>query len=99
MTTEYPLRWGILGAANIAVRKVVPAMRASPLSQVVAIASRSIEARAAATARDADQVPVSLETNVGKWTSSTRSFGRRSLGNGKVYAGQRVRRLTPAGAS
>ena len=65
MTTEYPLRWGILGAANIAVRKVVPAMRASPLSQVVAIASRSIEARAAATARDADQVPVSLETSVG----------------------------------
>jgi len=50
VSTEYPLRWGILGAANIAVRKVVPAMRASPLSQVVAIASRSIDkARAAAT--------------------------------------------------
>ena len=29
MTTVQPVRWGILGAANIAVNKVIPAMRAS----------------------------------------------------------------------
>lgn len=37
-----PVRWGILGAANIAVQKVVPAMRASERSQVIAIASRDL---------------------------------------------------------
>jgi len=49
VNTDNRLRWGILGAANIAVKKVVPAMRGDPLSQVIAIASRSSEkARAAA---------------------------------------------------
>ena len=44
-----PVRWGILGAANIAVKKVIPAMRASRLSVPFAIASRDIgRARAAA---------------------------------------------------
>jgi predicted dehydrogenase len=44
-----PVRWGILGAANIALKKVVPGMRNSALAQVVAIASRDIaKARAAA---------------------------------------------------
>ncbi len=41
--TVEPLRWGVLGVADIAVRKVIPAMRASSLSPVVAIASRSRE--------------------------------------------------------
>ena len=51
MTTIPPVRWGVLGAANIAVNKVVPAMRSSRLSNTVAIASRDIaKARAAATA-------------------------------------------------
>ena len=36
-----PVRWGILGAANIAIHKVVPAMLASKRSKVVAIASRN----------------------------------------------------------
>jgi predicted dehydrogenase len=44
-----PVRWGILGAANIALKKVISGMRGSALAQVVAIASRDIaKARAAA---------------------------------------------------
>ena len=51
MTTIEPVRWGILGTANIAVNKVVPAMRSSRLSKTIAIASRDIEkARSAARA-------------------------------------------------
>jgi predicted dehydrogenase len=53
MTQIEPLRWGILGAANIAVSKVIPAMRASPRARVVAIASRDIQkAQRAARALD-----------------------------------------------
>lgn len=53
MANTPPLRWGILGAANIAVKKVIPAMRASSRARVVAIASRDIEkARRAADALD-----------------------------------------------
>jgi len=51
MTSVEPVRWGILGAANIAVNRVIPALRASRLSVPVAIASRDIaKARAAAAA-------------------------------------------------
>jgi predicted dehydrogenase len=46
-----PVRWGILGAANIAVNKVIPAMGASRHSRVVAIASREIARARAAAAR------------------------------------------------
>ena len=46
-----PVRWGILGAANIALKKVIPGMRKSRLAQVVAIASRDI-AKAQAAAND-----------------------------------------------
>src|ERR1700750_2129587 len=53
MTNTPPLRWGILGAANIAVKKVIPAMHASSRARVVAIASRDIEkARHAANELD-----------------------------------------------
>jgi len=46
-----PVRWGVLGAANIAVAKVIPAMMRSARSRVVAIASRDeSKARAAAKA-------------------------------------------------
>jgi predicted dehydrogenase len=46
-----PVRWGILGAANIAVQKVIPAMLGSERSHVVAIASRdAAKARNAADA-------------------------------------------------
>jgi predicted dehydrogenase len=48
-----PLRWGILGVANIAVNKVIPAMRASSRARVVAIASRDVaRARRSAQALD-----------------------------------------------
>lgn len=37
------LNWGILGAANIAVKKVIPAMQRSESGEVTALASRSLE--------------------------------------------------------
>jgi predicted dehydrogenase len=46
-----PLRWGVLGAAGIATRKVIPGMRRSRHSVVAAIASRD-GTRAAATAAE-----------------------------------------------
>ncbi len=46
--TENPVRWGVLGCANIALHKVIPGMQASALSRVEAIASRSIGKAAAA---------------------------------------------------
>jgi len=46
---QKPVRWGVLGAANIAVGKVIPAMQQSAHSPVVAIASRNLgKAEAAA---------------------------------------------------
>jgi predicted dehydrogenase len=43
------VRWGILGTANIALKKVIPGMTGSSLAQVVAIASRDLgKAREAA---------------------------------------------------
>ncbi|MEO8334823.1 MAG: Gfo/Idh/MocA family oxidoreductase [bacterium] len=48
-----PVKWGVLGAANIAVGKVIPAMQQSTHSPVVAIASRDLsKARAAADKLD-----------------------------------------------
>lgn len=48
-----PVRWGILGAANIAVRQVIPATQQSSLCTVLAIASRDAEkARSAAESLD-----------------------------------------------
>jgi len=37
-----PVRWGVLSTANIGVKKVIPAMQASQLSPIRAIASRSL---------------------------------------------------------
>jgi predicted dehydrogenase len=46
-----PVRWGVLGAAGIALKKVIPAMNGSRWSRVVAIASRDgAKARSAADA-------------------------------------------------
>ena len=43
------VRWGVLSTSNLALAKVIPAMQAGQYSEVVAIASRSLEkARAAA---------------------------------------------------
>jgi predicted dehydrogenase len=51
-TTSYePVRWGILGAADIALHKQIPALQASAHARVVAIASRDLKkAQAAASA-------------------------------------------------
>src|SRR6185503_462518 len=48
---DAPVRWGILGAANIAVKKVAPAMQRGTRSRVVAIGSRDL-AKAQAAARE-----------------------------------------------
>jgi predicted dehydrogenase len=61
-----PVRWGVLGAANIAVAKVIPAMQQGGLSRVVAIASRSPEksrqaAQALGIARAYDSYEALLE--------------------------------------
>jgi predicted dehydrogenase len=57
-----PLRWGILGTANIAVHKVIPAMQRSEHCTVVAIASRDARrAQAAADSLGIDQAYGSYE--------------------------------------
>lgn len=38
-----PVRWGILGTANIAVNQLIPAMQASPWSEPWAIGSRNLD--------------------------------------------------------
>jgi len=44
------VRWGVLGAAKIALTKVIPAMQRSPWCEIAAIASRDLaKAKAAAT--------------------------------------------------
>ena len=55
--TAGPLRWGVLGTASIALRKVVPALHASAINDVVAIASRDqSRAEHAAKAAGVDRV-------------------------------------------
>jgi len=44
-------RWGILGAAKIALEKIIPAIQSGQTGQVVAIASRSLDKAKAAAAR------------------------------------------------
>lgn len=51
-----PVRWGVLSTADIGLRKVIPAMKGSELSQVAGIASRSLQsAEEAATQLDIPQ--------------------------------------------
>ena len=40
---EQKVQWGVLGAANIALKKVIPAMQGSESCQVIAIASRDVK--------------------------------------------------------
>src|ERR1022692_1975696 len=47
------VRWGVLGVANIAVKRVIPSMQAGKYSEIVGIASRDT-ARAQAAARELD---------------------------------------------
>lgn len=57
-----PVSWGVLSVANIAMTKVIPAMQASALSRVGAIASRSLErAERAATELGIDSAYGSYE--------------------------------------
>ena len=46
-----PVKWGILGTASIACERVIPAMQASPLCDVAAIASRDPDKAQAAAHR------------------------------------------------
>src|SRR4029077_18736776 len=49
MAKQGKVKWGVLGAASIAVRKVIPGMQGGEWSEVVAIASRaSAKGKAAA---------------------------------------------------
>ncbi len=45
------IRWGVLGAAGIALKKVIPAMQRGEFSEVAALASRDLERARAAAAR------------------------------------------------
>ena len=47
------IRWGVLGAANIAIKKVIPAMQAGKFCEITAIASRNAE-KAKRAANDLD---------------------------------------------
>ena len=51
---EQPVRWGVLGCAGIARRRVIPALLEAEAAELVAVASRSME-KAPSTA---DQVSV-----------------------------------------
>lgn len=53
--TDKIIRWGILSTANIAEGKLIPAIHASGSSEVVAVASRSIESAQAFATRN--QIP------------------------------------------
>ena len=44
------VKWGVLGAASIAVRKVIPGMQKGAWSEVAAIASRDLNKATAAAA-------------------------------------------------
>jgi predicted dehydrogenase len=46
-----PVRWGILSTAKIAREKIIPALRESTAHEIVAIASRTIDAARAASAK------------------------------------------------
>ncbi len=66
MTRDTPVRWGILGTANIALKKVIPAMQRGRMSRVVAIASRDLaKARAAADAFGIERAYGSYEELLG----------------------------------
>lgn len=58
-----PLRWGVLGAARIAINRVIPGMRGSALARVDAIAARDLaRAQAAAAALGIARAYGSYET-------------------------------------
>ena len=52
---EKKIKWGILGAATIALEQVIPALKKSKHSELLAIASRNIEK--AREAAKSSQIP------------------------------------------
>src|SRR5665811_701466 len=59
---QQKVKWGVLGAASIAVRKVIPGMQQGAWSEVAAIASRDLnKARAAADGLKIEKVYGSYE--------------------------------------
>src|SRR3989440_4632266 len=48
MADEKKVKWGVLGVASIATRKVIPGMQKSALSEIAAIASRDLKKAEAA---------------------------------------------------
>ena len=50
MPANQKVKWGILGVANIAVKKVIPAMQLGEWSEITAISSRDL-AKAQTTAQ------------------------------------------------
>jgi predicted dehydrogenase len=60
--TQRKVKWGVLGAASIAVRKVIPGMQKGEWSEVVGIASRDVtKAQAAASSLKIDKAYGSYE--------------------------------------
>lgn len=49
-----PVRWGVLSVANIAVKRVIPAIAASESEQLVAVASRNLQRARELFAREPD---------------------------------------------
>src|ERR1700689_4300959 len=43
MANQRKVKWGVLGAANIALKKVIPAMQQSEWSEIAGIASRDLK--------------------------------------------------------
>jgi predicted dehydrogenase len=62
MAMQRKVKWGVLGAASIAVRKVIPGMQLGEWSEVAAIASRNLDkGQKAAAALDIPTVHASYE--------------------------------------
>jgi hypothetical protein len=56
------VNWGVLGAANIATERVIPAMNEAPSATLLTVASRD-EQKARAVAQVADRCPVHRTLN------------------------------------
>jgi D-xylose 1-dehydrogenase (NADP+, D-xylono-1,5-lactone-forming) len=57
MANQRKVKWGVLGAANIALKKVIPGMQQGEWSEITGIASRDLKkAQEAARSLDANGV-------------------------------------------
>jgi len=55
MSIHRKVKWGVMGVASIALRKVIPGMRGGEWTEIVALASRDM--KRAQQAADALQIP------------------------------------------